>query len=123
VKDPEDNTPQHEEKQIVLAIREGIGHWEASRAEVVDGVLIMRRAERQRECCGADLTLVAEARRGSMTWELRRCLTCEREYSIGPALPPTWVTALARRCIDLYAEYQAAVAEAYGRRLRGCRGD
>jgi hypothetical protein len=109
--------------RIVLAIREGIGNWEASQAEVVDGVLIMRRAERQRECCGAVLTLVAEARRGSMTWELRRCLTCEREHSIGPGLPPTWLNALARACIGLYNDYQAAVAEAYGRGLRRGRRD
>lgn len=115
MKGSEDEIPGHGKQQIVLAIREGIGHWHASQAEVIDGVLILRRAERQRECCGADLTLVAEARRGSMTWELRRCLRCEREYAIGPALPPTWVNALARQCIDLYAEYQAAVAAAYGR--------
>ncbi len=109
---------EHERNQrIVLAVREGLGNWDASVGEVVEGVLVMRRAERQRECCEAELALVAAASRGSMTWELRRCLRCEREYSIGPALPPCWVTALASRCIDLHEEYEAAVAEAYGQSL------
>ena len=100
-------------------MREGIGNWDASVGEVVEmvegNVLVMRRAERQRECCGQDLTLVAAASRGSMVWELRRCLRCEREHSIGPALPPCWLNALAHRCIDLYNDYEAAIAEAYGR--------
>jgi hypothetical protein len=109
---------EHETQQrIVLALREGLGNWDASLGEVVEmvegNVLVMRRAERQRECCGKDLTLVAAASRGSMTWELRRCLRCEREYSIGPALPPCWVSGLARRCIALYEAYEEAVAEAY----------
>lgn len=123
MKDREDDRAWYEEKRIVLAIRQGIGNWDASVGDVVEmaegNVLIMRKAERQRECCGCDLTLVAEARRGSMSWELRRCLRCEREYSIGPALPPCWLSALARRCIDLYVEYQASVAEAYGQALDG----
>jgi hypothetical protein len=116
VKDREDDTARPEGQRIVLAIREGLGKWEASEGEVVEGVLVMRRAERQRECCGEDLTLVAEASRGSLTWELRRCLRCEREYSNGPVLPACWVTALAGRCIDLYEAYEAEVSKAYGRR-------
>ena len=113
----DDMTHHHGQGRIVLAIREGLGHWEASAGEVVEGVLIMRRAERRRQCCGSDLTLVAAASRGSLKWQLLRCLRCEREYSIGPALPPCRVTALATRCIDLYEQYQAAVSKAYGQSL------
>jgi len=40
-----------------------------------------------------------------------RCTRCERTYSIGPKLPPdVWVSALARTCIELFREYQAALA-------------
>jgi hypothetical protein len=100
---------------ILFAIREGIGQWPASTGQVVENVLIMRRAERRRQCCGRDLTLVAEVTRGSMTWGLWRCTGCESEYSIGPALSPGWVNTLARLCIDLYSDLQTAIAEAYGR--------
>ena len=101
-------------REIMLAIREGLGRWEASEGEVVEDVLVIRRANRKERCCGRGLSLVASATRGTMSWELRRCLVCEREYSIGPALPSTWVTALARRCIELHEAFQVAVAAAYG---------
>lgn len=100
---------------ILFAIREGIGQWDASTGEVVEKVLIMHRAERRSQCCGRDLTLVAEVARGSMTWGLWRCTCCEAEYSIGPALPATWVSALSRRCIEMYSDLQGAIAEAYGK--------
>src|SRR5262245_60840010 len=100
---------------ILFAIREGIGAWEASTGEVVGNGLIMRRTERRRQCCERDLTLIAEVTRGCMTWALWRCTCCESEYSIGLALPPTWVNALAHLCIDLYTGLQSAIAEEYGK--------
>lgn len=98
---------------IVNAIREDIGNWEASDGEVVRGILIMRMAQRRRSCCGRPLERIAGVRRGSLTWELWSCTECERTYSIGPKLPPTWVSALARECIELYCDYRAAVAVAH----------
>lgn len=106
----EDLPKRDADPMILFAIREGIGQWDASMGQVVERVLIMRRAERPRRCCGTDLPLVADARYGAMTWELRRCLRCQREYEIGPPLPATWVSALSRVCIDLYVDFQAAVA-------------
>jgi hypothetical protein len=105
---------------ILSAIREmRPGDWDASDGEVVDGVLVMRPIRRRRRCCGEELVLVAEAVRGDLTWELRRCRCCERTYSIGPKLPPTWVSALARACIELYCEFVAKVETAYGSRGPG----
>jgi hypothetical protein len=101
--------------EIVNAIREmRPGDWDASEGEVVDGVLVMRPTRRRRRCCGEDLVLVAEAARGSLTWGLWRCRRCERTYSVGPKLPPTWVSALARACIELYCEFVAKVETGYG---------
>jgi hypothetical protein len=99
--------------EIVNAIRQGVDACEASEGEVVDGILVLRPAKRTTHCCDEPLELVAEARRGSMTWGLWRCKRCERSYSIGPKLPPTWVSALARTCIALYCDYRDAVAAAY----------
>jgi hypothetical protein len=99
---------------IVNAIRElGDGGCDASTGEVVDGVLVMTPTNRTGRCCNDGLTLVAEASRGQFTWGLWRCKHCERAYSIGPKLPPTWVSALARMCIELYCDYRTAVAAAY----------
>ncbi len=99
---------------IVNAIREfRPGDWDASEGEVVDGVLVLRPIRRRRRCCGQDLVLVAEAVRGNLTWGLWRCRRCERTYSIGPKLPPTWVNALARACIELYCQLGAKVEAAY----------
>jgi hypothetical protein len=101
--------------RIVNAIREmRPGDWDATEGEVVDGILVMKVAKRRRSCCDQQLERVVEVSRGSLTWGLWRCTRCERTYSIGPKLPPTWVNALARACIKLYCEYQAAVAAAYG---------
>ena len=91
------------------------GRWDATEGEVIDRILVMRPAMRRRRCCGQDLDLVTAASRGSFTWELRRCGRCERTFSIGPKLPPTWGSVLAQRCITLYSEYQAAVAAVYQR--------
>lgn len=103
--------------EIVNAICEvRPGDWDATDAEVIDGILVMRPTKRRARCCNHDLVLVAAASRGSLTWEMRRCIRCERAYSIGPKLPPTWVGALARACIELYCEFRAAVAEAYASR-------
>ncbi len=103
-----------ESEPIVNAIREwGDQGLDASTGEVVDGILIMRPAERIHCCCDDDLEVVAEAARGTLTWGLWRCTHCERSYSIGPKLPPTWVSPLARMCIELYRDYLRAVAIAY----------
>jgi len=89
------------------------GDWDASVGEVIDGILVLRRTRRPTQCCDRELVLVAEASRGTLTWGLWRCSRCERSYSIGPKLPPTWVSALARACVELYRDYRAAVAAAY----------
>jgi hypothetical protein len=100
--------------EIVNAIRElRPGDWDASEGEVVDRILVLRPAMRTRRCCGRDLELVVEAERGTLTWGLWRCSRCERAYSVGPELPPTWVGALARACIELYCDFCAEVEAAY----------
>jgi hypothetical protein len=101
--------------RIVNAIREmRPGDWDASEGEVVDRILIMRDAKRRQRCCGQELVLVAEASHPSLgTWGLWRCSCCERRYSIGPKLPRTWVSALARFCIELYCDLQRQVAAAH----------
>jgi len=100
--------------RIVNAIREmRPGDWDATEGEVRNGILLMKMAKRRRVCCGQMLERVVEVRRGSLTWGLWRCTRCEAAYSIGPKLPPTWVSSLARACIELYCSYHAAVAAAY----------
>jgi hypothetical protein len=89
------------------------GNWQASRGEVERGVLLMRPCRRRRRCCGESLILLAQAthpEHSSFTWGLWRCGRCGRSYSIGPRLPQgVWVSAIARICIELYRDYQAAV--------------
>lgn len=91
------------------------GQWDASEGELIDGVLVMRPARRQHDCCGKELDLIVEVahpNQESRTWGLWRCKRCERSYSIGPKLPNAWIGAIARVCIELYCDYRAAVATA-----------
>jgi hypothetical protein len=90
------------------------GEWDASEGEVSNGVLVMRPTKRRRRCCNDELYCVVEVENGTLTWGLWRCRHCERSYSIGPKLPGGWVGRLADICIELYCDYQAAVAAAYG---------